>query len=82
MLHPVGKQAYKLGLSKKWKVHNVFHVSLLEQDTTKKEQVKKILELDVGEDSEEYGVEAIWDSAVYVNKLESGHLPDLYYLVA
>ena len=34
------------------------------------------------EDSKEYEVEAIWDSAVYANKSESGHLPGLYYLVA
>ena len=30
LLHPVGKQAYRLKLLKKWRVHNVFHVSLLE----------------------------------------------------
>ena len=29
VLHVVEKQAYKLELSKKWKIHNVFHVSLL-----------------------------------------------------
>ena len=62
----------------------MFHVLLLEQDTTKKGRMsKKVPELDVGdEDSEEYKVEAIWDSAVYANKLESGHLLGLYYLVA
>ena len=36
VLYPVGKQAYKLKLPKKWRIHNVFHVSLLEQDITKK----------------------------------------------
>ena len=36
VLHPMGKQAYKLELPKKWKIHDIFHVSLLEQDTTKK----------------------------------------------
>ena len=36
VLHPVGKQAYKLELPKKWRIHNVFHMSLLEQDTTRK----------------------------------------------
>ena len=41
VLHPVGKQAYKLELPKRWRIHNVFHVSLLEQDTTKKERVDK-----------------------------------------
>ena len=30
VLHPVGKQAYKLELPKKWRIHDVFHVSLLE----------------------------------------------------
>ena len=42
VLHPVGKQAYKLELPKKWRIHNVFHVLLLEQDTTKKRQVNDI----------------------------------------
>ena len=56
---------------------------LLEQDITRKERVEKISELDAShKDSEEYKVEAIWDSAVYANKSESGHLPGLYYLVA
>ena len=51
---------------------------LLEQDITKKEWVEKVPELDAGSnDSKEYKVEAIWDSAVYANKLE-GHLPGLY----
>ena len=30
VLYPVEKQAYKLKLSRKWKIHNIFHVSLLE----------------------------------------------------
>ena len=59
----------------------MFYVSLLEQDTIKKERVKKILELDAGNNSKEYEVEAIRDSAVYANKSESGHLLGLYYLV-
>ena len=37
VLHLVDKQAYKLKLPKKWRIHNVFHISLLEQDTPKKE---------------------------------------------
>ena len=82
MLHPVGKQAYKLELSKKWRIYNVFHVSLLEQDTIRKERVKKLPELDTGDVSKEYKVEAIWNSAVYAMELESGHLPGPYYLVA
>ena len=39
------------------------------------------LEFDVS-DSKEYKVEAIWDSAVYMMELKSGHLLSLYYLVA
>ena len=30
VLQSVGKQAYKLELSKKWRIHDIFHVSLLE----------------------------------------------------
>ena len=30
VLHLVGKQTYKLELPKKWRIHNVFHMSLLE----------------------------------------------------
>ena len=56
---------------------------MLEQDTTRKEQVdKKMTEMDFEVDnSREYEVEAIWNSAVYTKKSES-HLPGLYYLVA
>ena len=60
----------------------MFHISLLEHNTTRKEWIEKIPELDAGDNSNKYKVEAIWDSAVYANKSESGHLPDLYYLVA
>ena len=58
-------------------------MSLLEQDTTRKELVdKKVTELDFeAGDSEKYKVEALRDSAVYVKELKS-HLPGLYYLVA
>ena len=42
ILHPVGKQAYKLKLPKKWRIYKVFHVSLLKQDTTKKGQVNNM----------------------------------------
>ena len=53
MLHPIDKQAYKLKLPKKLKIHDVFYVSLLEQDTTKKRQVNDMqLEFEAGNDKE------------------------------
>ena len=58
VLHPIKKQAYKLELPKKWKIHNVFHVSLLEQDTTRKGRELLVLEFEPGDDKE-YEVEAI-----------------------
>ena len=38
--------------------------------------------MDADDNSGEYKVEAIWDSAVYMRKSKSGHLPGLYYLVS
>ena len=83
VLHPVGKQVYKLELPKKWKIHDVFHVSLLEQDTTRKGRVdENVTEFEAGNDEEEYKVEGIWDSAVYARESATGHLPGLYYLLS
>ena len=86
VLHPIGKQAYKLKLFRKWKIHDIFHISLLEQNTTRKrrvdEEVRQI-EFDIGDDKGgEYEVEAMWDSAVYASKSKSGHLLGPYYLVS
>ena len=83
VFHPVGKQAYKLELPRKWRIHDVFYMSLLEQDTTRKRRVDKdTTKLDAGDNkSGEYEVEAIWGSAVYANESKSSHLPGLYYLV-
>ena len=80
VLHPVGKQAYKLELPKRWRMHNVFQVSLLEQDTTRKKRVdKRVKKLELkASNSEEYKVETIRDSAVYASKLQSGQLSRLY----
>ena len=39
-------------------------------------------ELDTGDNSGEYKVEAIQDSAVYARESELDHLPDFYYLVS
>ncbi len=71
VFHTVGKQVYKLELPTKWKIYDVFHVSLLEQDTTRRRRVDKTppepekdLKFEAG-GSKEYEVEAIIDSAVY-----------------
>ena len=85
VLHPIGKQAYKLELPEKWKTYDVFHVSLLEQDNTRKGWVDKEvrqMEFNTGNNGEEYRLEAIWDSAVYARESRSGHLPGLYYLIS
>ena len=86
VLHPVGKQAYKLELPRKWRIHDVSHMLLLDQDTTRKGRVNekvRQMEFDAGDnESEEYKMEAIWDNAVYARESESGHLPCLYYLVS
>ena len=80
MLHPVGKQAYKLKLPKKWKIHDVFHILLLEQNITRKEWEFSVPEFESGDDKK-YKMEAIRDSAVYAKEVD-GHLPGLYYLIA
>ncbi len=43
VFHIVGKQVYKLELLTKWKIYDLFYVSLLEQDTTRKIQVDENL---------------------------------------
>lgn len=72
VLYPMGQEAYKLKPPKKWRIHDVFHVSLPKHDITKKEQDEKIPKLHAGNNSKEYKIEAISNSAVYANKLESG----------
>lgn len=77
VIHPVEKPVYKLELSKKRKIHDIFHVLLLEQDSTKKEWVDKndITKLDTDKDeSGGYELEAICNSAIHPRKSKSGHL--------
>ena len=83
MLYPVEKQVYKLELPKKWKINDMFHVLLLEQDIIRKGWVdKNTTELNTGNNSRKYRVEAIQDSTVYAQKSKLGQLPGLYYLVS
>ena len=84
ILYPVGKQAYKLDLPTKWKIHDVFHMSLLEQDTTRKGRMNELFsepepKFDTG-NNKEYEVEVIIDSVIYAKEAKK-HLLDLYYLV-
>ena len=80
VLHSVGKQAYKLELPRNWKIQDVFYMSLLEQDTTRKKRKFLVPEFERG-NNKEYKIEAIQNNAVYARKLKSNHLPGLYYLV-
>ena len=85
VLHFVGKQVYKLELPKRWRIHDVFYMFLLEQNTTRKRQVdEKTLQLkfEDNDKGDEYEVEAIRDSTIYAKELESGLLPGLYYLIS
>ena len=69
-------------MPKKWRIHDVFHVSLLEQNITKKGQVNDTqlnFEFEAG-NNKEYEIDGIWDSAVYA-KESAGQLLGLYYLV-
>ena len=83
VLYPVEKQAYKLKLPRKWRIHDIFHVSLLEQDTTRKRQVdENATKLDAGDNnSGKYKMKSICNSAVYAKVSKLGHLSGLYYLV-
>ena len=51
VLYLIGKQIYKLELPMKWRIYDVFHMSLLEQDMTRKEQHNNAVELDAGDNS-------------------------------
>ena len=83
VLYQIGKQAYKVKLPKKWGIHNIFYILLLEKDIIKKKCIdENMIKLDAGnKNSKEYKVKTIWDSAVYAKKLKSSQLPGFYYLV-
>ena len=58
-------------------------MSLLDQNSTRKERVdKKVTKFDFeAGNSKEYKMKVIQDSTIYANKTKN-HLPGLYYLVA
>lgn len=80
VLHPMRNQAYNIELSGKWKIYDVFHVLLLEENITRKRGVETAIKLDKG-NSKKYKVEIIHDGKIYAKELDNGHLLDLHYLV-
>ena len=79
MFQLVRKQVYKLELPARWKIHDIFHISLLEQNIAKKGREFSVLEFEPG-NNKEYKLEAIQERIVYAKKAD-GHLSKLYYLV-
>lgn len=57
----------------------MFYVLLLEENRTRKRQEFLVLEFETS-NNKKYKVEAIWDSVVYVKKVDR-YLLELYYLV-
>ena len=63
-------------------IYNIFHILLLEKNTTKKRGLINMqLEFEAGNDKE-YKIDGIWDSTVYAKESTTGQLPRLYYLVS
>lgn len=63
-------------------MYNIFYISLLEHDTSKKGQINKIMtqvKFEADDNSKEYGVKEIRNKTVYAKELKS-HLLDFYYL--
>ncbi len=88
VFYTVGKQVYKLDLPTKWKIYDVFYVSLLEQDTIRKRRVDKVLpepekELEfVAGGNKEYEIKIIIDSTVCGQQANDiDQMSGLYYLV-
>ena len=68
---------------KKWRIHNVFYVSLLEKNTTKKGRINDTqlnFEFKAG-DNKKYKVNGIRHSTIYAKESATGQFPGLYYLV-
>ena len=70
-------------LSKKWKIRDIFYISLLKQEITRIGQIDEYaiqLEFEVN-DNEKHKVKCILNSAIYAKKWEIGYLSRFYYLV-
>ena len=75
VLYSVRKQVYKLELQAKQRINNLFHVLLLEQNTTRKGREFSMSKFEPGE-NKEYKVKTIQDSSIYTKEADR-HLPRL-----
>ena len=81
IFYPVRKQAYKLELFKKWKIHKVFYLLFLKQNIIKKKQVDiNAIELVASNDKKKYKVKAICNNAIYIRE-SVDYLLELYYII-
>lgn len=70
MLYPIRKQVYNLELLARWRIHNVFHVLLLEQNIIRKRQIYKFVPKFEAGGEKEYEVEATRNSIVYAKEID------------
>ena len=93
ILETIENQVYRIDISKRWRIHNVFHVSLFEEVKTKRKKKVSLeftyqfkdIDIEKNEITEEiYDVEAIENSKIFkknqISK-KSYSEPDLYYLI-
>lgn len=66
----------KLELPVRWKIHAIFHVSLLKQNTNKLLELEP--KIDKGKDKKDK-VEAIKNNIINANKFARDQLPGVYY---
>ena len=63
-------------------IHDIFHMLLLKQNTTRKGQINRNVTEFKFRDKEKYEVEEIQDSSIYIKKFEANYLSSLYYLIS
>lgn len=79
VLYPVNNRTYKQKLLEKWKIHNVWYNFFLKQNTTKKEQINKVLEQEQElkfKNMKKHKIELICNGNVYTKKT-TDQLPEL-----